>query len=100
MTTFASSAPVNPGVARASPPPPRGPALARHPPQVHAQDPRAPVRVRRADEDAPGEPPGSQQRGVQGLRAVRRGEDEDPAGFVEPVHLDEHLVQRLVALLR
>ena len=43
--------------------------------------------------------PGPQQRRVENVRAVRRGHDDDVRVRVEAVHLDEDLVQRLLALV-
>jgi len=39
------------------------------------------------------------ERGVEDLRAVGGGHDDDALGGVEAVHLDEELVQRLLALV-
>ena len=41
----------------------------------------------------------AQQRRVEDVRAVRRGDDDDVRVRVEAVHLDEDLVQRLLALV-
>ena len=43
--------------------------------------------------------PGPQQCGVQDVRPVRRGDQDDVGAGVEAVHLDEQLVQRLLALV-
>ena len=45
------------------------------------------------------EAPGAQQRLVEHLRAVGRGHDHDAGGGLEAVHLDEELVERLLALV-
>src|SRR5699024_413378 len=51
------------------------------------------------DGDLPVEPAGPQQRGIQDVRTVRRRDQNDPATRVEPVHLDQQLVQRLLAFV-
>ena len=43
-------------------------------------------------------PPGPQQRGVELLEQVRRGDHDEFAGRREAVHLDEQLIERLLAL--
>ena len=43
--------------------------------------------------------PGPQQRRVERLGPVRRREHDDAGGRVEAVHLGEHLVERLLALV-
>ena len=45
------------------------------------------------------EAPGAQQRLVEHLRAVGGGHDDDAGGGLEAVHLDEELVERLLALV-
>src|SRR5690606_28021526 len=44
------------------------------------------------------EPARAEERRVQDLRTVRRGHDDD-AVRIEPVHLDQELVQRLLAFV-
>ena len=51
------------------------------------------------DDDLAVEPAGPDQGGVERLGAVGRGDQDDAAVGVEPVHLDEELVERLVALV-
>ena len=43
--------------------------------------------------------PGTQQRRVENVRAVGRGEDDQAAARVEAVHLHQQLVERLLALV-
>src|SRR3546814_20501040 len=50
------------------------------------------------DDDLAVEAAGAQQRGVEHVGAVRRGNDDDAFISLEAVHLDEQLVQRLLAL--
>ncbi len=44
-------------------------------------------------------PPGSQQGGIEDVGAVGGGHDDHALGGVEPVHLREHLVERLLPLV-
>ena len=67
--------------------------------QVHLEDLRAPAQVGQLDDDAAVEAAGAQQRRVEHLGAVRRGEQHDALRRVEAVHLDEQLVQRLLLLV-
>ena len=63
------------------------------------QDALAPAHVRPVHDDLAVEAPGAQQRRVEHVGAVR-GRDEDHAVVrVEAVHLDEQLVERLLALV-
>ena len=55
--------------------------------------------VRTVDDDLAVEASGTQQRGVEDVRTVRRGDQHDAGLHVEAVHLDEELVQRLLALV-
>ncbi len=68
-------------------------------PGVHAQDGLAATQVWPVDDHLPVEPTGSCQRGVQDVATVRRGHDDHALAGVEPVHLDQQLVQRLLALV-
>ena len=43
--------------------------------------------------------PGTQERGVEDVGAVRRRHHHDALGRLEAVHLGQHLVQRLLALV-
>ena len=49
--------------------------------------------------DLPVEPARPEQRRVQDIRTVGRGDDDDPFVAVEPVHLDEELIEGLLALV-
>ena len=66
---------------------------------VHAQDLLAALQVRCGHRDLPVEAAGAQQRGVEDVGPVRRRDQDDPAARVEAVHLDEQLVERLLALV-
>ena len=68
--------------------------------RVHAEDPLAPAHVGRRHEDLAVEAPGAQQRAVELLEHVRRGHHDHVVAGVEAVHLDQELIQRLVALPR
>ena len=66
---------------------------------VHGQDGLPAREVGRADRDLPVEPARPQQRRVQDVRPVGGGDQDDAALGVEAVHLDQQLVQRLLALV-
>ena len=66
---------------------------------MHLEDPPAAGVVGRVDDDAAVEPARAQQRPVEDLRPVRRGQDDHALRPAEPVHLGEDLVQRLLALV-
>ena len=66
---------------------------------VHREDVQAALEVGALDRDLPVEAAGPQQRGVEDVRAVRRRDEDDAALDVEAVHLDQELVQRLLALV-
>jgi hypothetical protein len=71
----------------------------RFAPGVYAQDRLATFQVGPVDHDLTVEAPGAQQRGVEDVGAVRRGHEDDGGTLVEAVHLDEQLVERLLALV-
>ena len=66
---------------------------------VHAQDLLAALHVRGVHADLTVEPARAQQRGVQDVRAVGRGDQDHVGVRVEAVHLHQELVQRLLALV-
>lgn len=66
---------------------------------VHLEDLQAALHVRPVDRDLPVETARAQQRRVEDVRPVRGGDQDDAALHVEAVHLDEQLVQRLLALV-
>src|SRR6478735_9206075 len=66
---------------------------------VHLEDLEAALHVRTVDGDLPVETPRTQQRRVQDVRPVRGGDQDDAALHVEAVHLDEQLIERLLALV-
>ena len=70
-----------------------------HTSRVDPKDLLTPVQVRQVDDDLPVEPPRADQGRVKHVRAVGRGHDDHALGGVEAVHLDEELVQRLLALV-
>ena len=73
-----------------------GPRLA---PCVHPQDRLATLEVGAVHGDVAVEATRPQQRRVQDVGTVRRGHEDDRGALVEPVHLDEELVQGLLALV-
>ena len=70
-----------------------------HAVRVDAQNVQPPLEVGPVDQDLAVEPSGPQERGVEDLGAIGRGEDDDAGSAVEPVHLDQELVQRLLAFV-
>ena len=83
----------------------RGEALERnvvrqgHPARVHLEDPAPAEGVGRLHRNAPVETAGAQQRGVEHVGAVRRGEHDHAGLAIEAVHLGEDLIERLLALV-
>ena len=67
--------------------------------RVHREDRLAPFEVGAVDDDLAVEAARPQQRGVEDVGAVRRREQDHALLLVEAVHLDEQLVQRLLALV-
>ena len=98
LSTLARSAPVKPGVRRATvvEVDVRRERLALG---VHGEDGLAAEQVGPVDGDLPVEAARAQQRGVEDVGPVRGGDHDDAALDVEAVHLDEHLVERLLALV-
>ena len=68
-------------------------------PGVDAQDLLAARQVRPVDHDLPVEPSWPEERRVEDVGAVGRGEHDDAALGVEAVHLDEELVEGLLPLV-
>src|SRR5256886_3387154 len=66
---------------------------------VHVEDGLAALDVGAVEHDLAVEPAGPEERRVEDVRAVRGGDDDDVCAGVEAVHLDEDLVQRLLALV-
>ena len=67
--------------------------------RVHLEDLAAAVAVGPVDDDLPVEAARAQQRRVEDVGPVRRGDQDDVVLHLEAVHLDEQLVQRLLALV-
>ena len=67
--------------------------------RVHLQDLVAPGEVGGVHGDLPVEAAGPQQRRVEDVGPVGGGDQDDAAADVEAVHLDEQLVERLLALV-
>src|SRR5687767_705396 len=66
---------------------------------VDVEDRAAALDVGTVEHDLAVEAAGTEEGGVEDVGAVRRGEDDDVRPGVEAVHLDEDLVQRLLALV-
>ena len=98
LTRLARSAPEKPGVPRAMI---FGIDIRgeRHLAHVHLEDLLAADDVRVRHDDLAVEPPGPQQRRVEHIRAVGRGDQDHALIRLEAVHLDEQLVQGLLALV-
>ena len=71
----------------------------RHAPCVHAQDALAPLHVGPRHHDPAVEASRAQQRRVEHVGAVGGGDEDDAFVGLEAVHLDQELVQRLLALV-
>ena len=71
----------------------------RHLAHVHFQDLLAAAQIRQRHDDLAIETARTQQRRIEHVRAVRRGDDDDAFVAFEAVHLDEQLIQRLLALV-
>ena len=67
--------------------------------RVDLEDLRAALAVGAVDDDLAVEAAGAQQRGIEDVRAVRGGDEDDVVLHLEAVHLDEQLVERLLALV-
>src|SRR4029079_4439620 len=66
---------------------------------VDLEDLQATLNVRPVEDDLPVEAARAQQRGIEDCRPVGGGNDDDVRVRVEAVHLDEDLVERLLALV-
>jgi hypothetical protein len=67
--------------------------------RVDLEDLLAALAIGAVDDDLTVEPSWTQQRGVEYVRAVGGGDEDDVVLHLEAVHLDEKLVQRLLALV-
>ena len=67
--------------------------------RVHVEDGLAADEVGAIDDDLAIEPAGPQQRRVEDVGTVGGGDQDDAGGDVEAVHLDEQLVEGLLALV-
>ena len=98
LITLARSAPVKPGVGRREHVEvelfPERLAL-----RMHLEDLAAALAVGAVDDDLTVEAAGAQERRVEDVGAVRGRDEDDVVLQLEPVHLDEELVQRLLALV-
>src|SRR6185503_16992267 len=67
--------------------------------RVDLEDADAAAQIGPGDHDAAVEAPGAQQRRVEHVRPVGRGDDDHAVVGLEAIHLDEKLVQGLLALV-
>ena len=67
--------------------------------RVNDEDALAALHVGPVDDDAAIEAARTQERRIEHVRTVRRGNEDDAFVRLEAVHLDEQLVQRLLALV-
>ena len=67
--------------------------------QVHLEDTLAATKVGRVHHDLAVEATRAQQRGIEHVGAVRRGDEDDAVVRLEAVHLHEELIERLLALI-
>ena len=98
LSTLARSAPEKPGVCLAS----TSSATTRFErlaARVHVQDRLAAANVRRGHDDDAVEAARPQQRRIEHVRTIGRGDDDHARVIVEAIHLDQDLVQRLLALV-
>ncbi len=70
-----------------------------HPTRVELENREPPGLVRPINQDMPVEPTGTQESRVQNLGPVRGGHQDDTYPRIEPIHLDQQLVQRLFPFL-
>ena len=98
LTRLARSAPENPGVPRAIS---AGLHVVgqRHAAHVHAQDLLAAAHVGQRHDDLTIEAARAQQRRIEHVGTVGGRDDDDALVAFETVHLDQQLVQRLLALV-
>src|SRR5690606_31197011 len=67
--------------------------------RVHGEDALTPADVGARHRDPAIEAAGAQDGGVEDVRAVRRGDDDDALVRLEAVHLHEELIERLLSLV-
>ena len=66
---------------------------------MHAENGLPTLHIRVADHHLAVEPPGTEECGIEDVLPVRGGDDDDARLWLEAIHLDEQLIQRLLALL-
>ena len=71
----------------------------RHLAHMHFQDLFAAAHVGQRHDHLPVKPAGPQQRGIEHVGAIGRGNDDDAFVALEAIHFYEQLVQRLLALV-
>src|SRR5205085_6184072 len=68
--------------------------------RMHLEDRLSPLLVRQVHNNASIESPRAQQRFVEHVGLIRRGEHDDPLTAREAIHLSEELVERLLLFAR
>ena len=71
----------------------------RNAPSVHGENALTPVQVGPRHDDATVEAAGAKDRRIEDVGPVGRGDDDDTLARLEAVHLDEELVEGLLALV-
>jgi len=66
---------------------------------MHPQNSSRPFTFGKIDGDLAIETPRAQQRRIENIGAIRRGDDDDAFLRVEAIHLDEQGIERLLALI-
>ena len=66
---------------------------------MHLQNGEAPIEIGTLHGDLAIESAGTQECGIENVRAVRRGNQDHAAGHIEAVHFNEHLIQGLLTFV-
>ena len=66
---------------------------------VNLEDRLSALQVGRIDDDLAVKPSRPQERGIQDVRTIGRGQEDNSRGRVKAVHLDKQLVQRLLPFI-
>ena len=67
--------------------------------RVNRENPFASLHIRPIDDDAAIEAAGTEERGIENVGTIGRGDENDAFVRLEAVHLDEQLIQRLLAFI-
>ena len=71
----------------------------RHLAQMHLQDEFAPPNIGVRHDDLAVEPAGTQERRIEDVRTIRRGDEDHALVRLKTIHLDQQLIQCLLALI-